>query len=159
MSEVVAAKQCSKCRRTKPLSEFYSKIDRHGRLRYRYAHCRSCHYLLTQGYRRLHPEKSRRYALDYRSARDLCFSSVAEFRVFLATLDMRCAVCGREGKRGRGINDMQIDHDHRSGEIRGVLCGGCNVALGSARDNPAILRGLAEYLEQPPLRTRRSVAA
>ncbi len=54
------------------------------------------------------------------------------------------------------MNDMHIDHDHKTGEIRGVLCGGCNVALGSARDDPELLRNLAAYLENPPLPKRSS---
>lgn len=152
-------KRCTRCGETKPMSAFYMKHDRHGRLRYRYAHCRICHYQLTQSWRRQHPEQSRRYATDHRTAKDLGFPTVAEFRSFLATLDMRCAACGRTGRRGRGISDMQIDHDHRTGEIRGVLCGGCNVALGSVRDNPATLRALAAYLEHSPLRAVARSAA
>jgi len=88
--------------------------------------------------------------------RELGFASVAEFRSFVATLEMCCGACGRTGRRGRGMNDMHIDHDHKTGEIRGVLCGGCNVALGSARDDPELLRNLAAYLENPPLPKRSS---
>jgi hypothetical protein len=43
---------------------------------------------------------------------------------------------------------LSIDHDHASGEIRGVLCGNCNRAIGLMRDNPALLRAGADYLDR-----------
>ncbi len=50
-----------------------------------------------------------------------------------------CAIC-----RQRLI--AAIDHCHRSGLVRGLLCRGCNVALGHARDNPQTLYNAAAYL-------------
>jgi ssDNA-binding Zn-finger/Zn-ribbon topoisomerase 1 len=43
-----------------------------------------------------------------------------------------------------------IDHDHASGEIRGVLCSQCNLALGQLEDDPARIEGLLTYLRNPP---------
>lgn len=40
------------------------------------------------------------------------------------------------------------DHCHTTGAQRGVLCGGCNIALGMVRDRPDILRALANYIEK-----------
>lgn len=40
-----------------------------------------------------------------------------------------------------------VDHDHDTGKIRGLLCRGCNLALGSAKDSPDMLRRAADYLE------------
>lgn len=40
------------------------------------------------------------------------------------------------------------DHCHSTGKVRGILCHGCNVAVGHAKDQPTVLRGLADYLEQ-----------
>lgn len=52
-----------------------------------------------------------------------------------------CEVCGQGGR-------LVIDHNHTTGEIRGVLCATCNAALGQAQDDPAILRSLADYLDE-----------
>lgn len=40
-----------------------------------------------------------------------------------------------------------IDHNHQTGEIRGLLCSPCNRAIGQLQDNPNILRKAANYLE------------
>ncbi|SRR5258708_4454250 len=39
-----------------------------------------------------------------------------------------------------------VDHDHKSGKVRGLLCDGCNLLLGIAKDNPQTLERLIKYL-------------
>lgn len=56
-----------------------------------------------------------------------------------------CDVCGGKSPNGRSLH---IDHDHRTGVVRGLLCHGCNLALGNVDDNPDRLRALATYLEE-----------
>lgn len=61
------------------------------------------------------------------------------------------AGCGRQFVRDasrdhRKVMSLQVDHDHESGVIRGLLCKQCNSALGHARDDVSRLIGLAEYL-------------
>jgi hypothetical protein len=51
-----------------------------------------------------------------------------------------CAVCPGP--------PQHVDHDHETGEVRGILCFNCNQALGNVRDNSMVLRGLARYLEK-----------
>jgi hypothetical protein len=43
---------------------------------------------------------------------------------------------------------MPVDHCHKTGKVRGLLCTACNRALGLFKDNPAVLRNAAEYLEK-----------
>lgn len=52
-----------------------------------------------------------------------------------------CALCGDP------VIDWVIDHCHTSGKVRGILHHKCNVILGMAQDDPALLRRAAEYLE------------
>lgn len=52
----------------------------------------------------------------------------------------RCAICGREAVR------LQRDHDHRTGDIRALLCASCNVALGLLGDSAVVVQAAADYL-------------
>lgn len=58
-----------------------------------------------------------------------------------------CAICKRAtGKSKR----LAVDHDHRSGFVRGLLCSTCNNILGYIRDDVALASGIAAYLLVPP---------
>ena len=63
-----------------------------------------------------------------------------ERRRLLAAQSGRCAIC-REGA------PSCVDHDHRSAEVRGLLCRTCNAGLGQFRDDPELLLRAAAYLE------------
>lgn len=52
-----------------------------------------------------------------------------------------CEVCGSSDR-------LVIDHNHTTGEIRGVLCSNCNTTLGHSGDDPDTLRRLADYLDE-----------
>lgn len=57
-----------------------------------------------------------------------------------------CAICGTKNP-GRG-KYFFVDHDHRTGMVRGLLCQSHNTMLGHAQDNPEVLRAGASYLEK-----------
>lgn len=54
-----------------------------------------------------------------------------------------CRICKEECPSGR---NLAVDHDHKTGEIRGLLCGRCNRGLGYFKDDPLLLREAAWYL-------------
>lgn len=60
-----------------------------------------------------------------------------------------CGICGGselwENHRTRR-DGWHIDHDHSTGKVRGVLCPPCNLMIGYARDNPAVLAAAINYL-------------
>lgn len=57
-----------------------------------------------------------------------------------------CDICGNVD-RDRAL---AVDHDHKTGALRGYLCGHCNRGLGFFRDSPTLMRKGAEYIENPP---------
>lgn len=68
----------------------------------------------------------------------------SDYQMMLVDQNGKCAICGcppPEKKR------LCIDHDHKSGEVRSLLCGQCNTGIGLMRDSPDILRRAADYLE------------
>jgi hypothetical protein len=62
----------------------------------------------------------------------------------------RCAICNTHAAAIEHAsfkhNPLVIDHDHRTGKIRGLLCSTCNNMLGHAKDNPSLLIAAAKYL-------------
>jgi hypothetical protein len=59
-----------------------------------------------------------------------------------------CAICGTHDPGRVNSEHLMIDHNHETGEFRGMLCYQCNVVLGFVRDDPERLRKAAEYLER-----------
>lgn len=53
----------------------------------------------------------------------------------------KCAICGEVPEGG-----LTVDHCHRSGVVRALLCGFCNAGLGDFRDDPQRLESAARYL-------------
>ena len=60
----------------------------------------------------------------------------------------RCLICEAPMERaGNGGECAAVDHDHDTGTIRGILHNRCNLGLGHFKDDPALLRKAAQYLE------------
>jgi len=59
-----------------------------------------------------------------------------------------CMICGRVRKEGG--HSLSVDHDHRDGKCRGILCLRCNKGLAMFSDNPEWLARASDYLRHPP---------
>jgi hypothetical protein len=53
-----------------------------------------------------------------------------------------CAIC-REVTTAR----LQVDHNHATGAVRGLLCTLCNTAIGKLRERPELFARAVEYLD------------
>lgn len=58
----------------------------------------------------------------------------------------RCAICPRELQRGGKMT--HVDHCHKTGKVRGLLCHGCNTSLGKLNDDEEIILRMAEYVRK-----------
>ena len=64
-----------------------------------------------------------------------------------------CAICHerpplRKTRSGRKYERLDIDHDHDTARVRGLLCCNCNAILGHAGDDVALLQAAIRYIEQ-----------
>lgn len=57
----------------------------------------------------------------------------------LKAFTTECVICG-------SVEKLVVDHDHNTGQIRGMLCNHCNRGLGHFRDDPMLLEFAAQYL-------------
>lgn len=160
MTQALANAQyaCRMCGESKPRTEEFFPRNRRSKDGL-YAYCRPCNSRKAQEWQAAHPHamvryqashniarKARRADADYalaESLRDLHSLSLAEYRVMETAQANLCAICGRRaGPKDR----LQVDHDHASGRIRGLLCGSCNKGLGLFGDDPQRLRSALRYL-------------
>jgi Recombination endonuclease VII len=95
--------------------------------------------LRARAYHATHPEARRRYALAiYNLTPDA-------FNILLEVQNGACAICAAPLGSGHSTN---VDHDHATGRVRGLLCGHCNRGLGGFRDVPEHLLAAISYLKK-----------
>jgi hypothetical protein len=70
-----------------------------------------------------------------------------DYERMLAAQGGACAICGNAGEQSR-FGLLHVDHGHKSGQVRGLLCDSCNLSIGKFRDDPAMLRRAAAYIER-----------
>jgi hypothetical protein len=82
--------------------------------------------------------------------------TIEDYNRILDSQGGTCAICDRKNStRKKGTHNKQaipmalsVDHDHKTGKIRGLLCNGCNTCLGRFRDDPALFEKAIEYLKK-----------
>jgi Recombination endonuclease VII len=74
--------------------------------------------------------------------------SLEDFQNLFEKQNGVCAICKEPETAGRLL---AIDHNHETGEIRGLLCTNCNLGLGKFKDSPELLRIAQEYVSSNSL--------
>ncbi len=124
-------KTCTKCGQLKSPEEFHRYPWKDGRR----PDCKACRSAYSKA-------RQERIGSTHFTARRHG-TSASEYRDILAIQNGVCAICGT-APRSR---PLAIDHDHETDRLRGLLCARCNGALGMMKDDPALLRRAAFYLE------------
>lgn len=124
-------KPCTKCSRPQPLKNFHRDKNRPGG---RYPQCRTC---VREKCRRRYQRRGREYELQRKYG-----IGESDIMARIRLYEGNCSLCFKPLARER-----HTDHDHKTGRVRGILHPACNLLLGHAKDNPALLRLAAEYLE------------
>lgn len=74
---------------------------------------------------RVHPDLVRDWRL--RSQRGV---TLAQYNEMLVRQGRRCAICHRTREESGQVRPFSVDHDHKSGLVRGLLCARCNIMVG-----------------------------
>jgi hypothetical protein len=72
--------------------------------------------------------------------------TVDEADALMTARDWCCEICGRGAEAF--VRGLCIDHDHRTGRVRGILCPLCNAGIGHLSENPAVLAAARAYLDR-----------
>lgn len=134
------AKACRVCKQSRPSAEYALASDKRDGLG---DICRDCHAAQRREAYESRPAEARREMNLRRFG-----LNATDYDAMLAAQGGVCAICASAQPRGRWNTHFAVDHDHKSGRVRGLLCGTCNTALGMAKDNPELLRAAADYLER-----------
>jgi hypothetical protein len=68
-----------------------------------------------------------------------------QYRKMLSDQEGVCAICFQTNPGG---DRLAVDHDHATGEVRGLLCHNCNIGLGNFHDDHQALQRAVEYLRR-----------
>lgn len=76
--------------------------------------------------------------------------SLNEYSQMYMAQNGKCAICESDyaGNRNGSEKAFAVDHDHKTGKVRGLLCEACNTGIGKLKDDPEILRSAIRYLEK-----------
>jgi hypothetical protein len=74
-----------------------------------------------------------------------------QYEMLLASQNGACAICHGSPPVGKSLN---VDHDHDTGIVRGLLCTPCNTGLGFFKDRIRLLAAAIVYLQDHEVRIR-----
>lgn len=138
-------KVCTQCGETKPLSEFGKSRDgKYGPVLR--PTCKVCN---SERAMRWHVDNPGRMVSNRRKRllADLYGLTPEKYDAMLRAQGGVCAVCGKAPRRAH-VRDMRltVDHCHKGGHVRGLLCSRCNRAIGLFGDDPVLMRKAISYL-------------
>lgn len=146
--EHTRSKRCTHCDRWKAKNDFY-RLRNGGSLQ---SWCKSCvkravraRYTKDEikkknkAFRKRHPHDKKDRAL--KSSFGI---SLIQYNLMLTEQGNACKICGID--QAFCNRKLAVDHNHQTGEIRGLLCGKCNLGIGNLNDDPNLILKAANYL-------------
>lgn len=126
-------KKCCHCKEERPVSDFTKRLRNRDGLRSR---CKYCDRASEKAYRLENPNSSR-----LAKVRQVYGLNADEYIQLLTEHDNKCRICKSDKRLG-------VDHCHKTGKVRGILCTRCNTGLGMFGDNINSLINSIEYLKE-----------
>lgn len=133
------SKICKKCLLLKPLDAYQnSKSRANGKQDW----CRKC----KREYYDKNKDRLRKHIRNNMLEREYGITQET-FEILLKKQDGKCAICkiAPENIKNKVLN---VDHNHKTKEVRGLLCNNCNRGLGHLKDSIKNLKAAIKYLEE-----------
>lgn len=128
-------KRCSDCGEVKPFDEFPNNKGKKDGKR---THCKSCHNARNAAWRDANPEKEAA-SQRRRNLRNKYGLTVEQWDEMYERQGGKCFICENE-------EATHVDHDHSTGDVRALLCHGCNAAIGLFKEDPDAMIAGAMYI-------------
>jgi|ERR1035437_2512659 hypothetical protein len=140
-------KKCTKCGKKKALGAFYTNNKAKDKLTYRCKGCKSIYnktflkkYLSNPKTKTLYKKLKRNWEL-----KSLYGITLKDYNILLKKQNNKCAICPTKYTKNK---ILCVDHNHKTGKVRGLLCHDCNKGLGLFKDRLQITRKVVLYLEK-----------
>src|SRR6266542_47593 len=93
--------------------------------------------------------KERKLKVSFRNKIKQKFNlSIEDYHNLLEKQDFKCAICKTDKSNAKNKKSLCLDHDHKTGKVRGFLCHSCNRGLGSFKDSSEALTEAIKYLNE-----------
>lgn len=106
-------------------------------------------------YAKKYYEKNKRRFAQYASVNNATYylkkkynMTWADYYKILDSQNLKCPICMRDIKPRPSKRMTHIDHCHRTGKVRGILCSDCNKLLGMSRENIQTLKNAISYIRK-----------
>jgi RNase P subunit RPR2 len=129
-------KKCNMCQTVKPLTDYHYNVKNGENYRYAQSRCKECDIIRREKYRetakkqRVGQYRLQKYGL-----------TEGEYQDLVLFQNNICAICNKPNNK-----TLNIDHDHKTGKVRGLLCHYCNIGLGLFKDDIDVLNKAINYL-------------
>ena len=163
-------KQCCRCNRSLPKTSefFFVNKSKYDRFRYECKDCSKQHVIANKEkikkqraeFQQRHKERlseTRKTEYNVKKSRKSRFELSDVWNTYKITeIDLRammddqkgcCSICKESLVLPDSKKSYSIDHDHKTGSVRGLLCQNCNIGLGLFKDNINSLKAAISYLE------------
>lgn len=146
-------KICSKCKIEKPFDQYFKDNNRKIGIRSR---CKACCSLDIKDWRDRHRSEYNNYSAMWRAKnpekqhateiKRRYKLSKEQYEEMLKKQNYGCDCCGEKHNPKKKRGRLYVDHDHETGEVRGLLCSKCNLILGHFDYNLALLQRALDYI-------------
>jgi len=133
-------------------SRAYRQSDKYKKIRAAYNERRRERYKNDENFRNEIREKVKRYQDGHPEMRlaqrvKQYGLTLDDYKELQKKQNGKCAICGAEIGNSEG-DRLYVDHNHKTGKVRGILCSNCNIGIGKFHDNISLLKRAIEYLEK-----------